>query len=90
VALIDKNVDLHGARKPAEGFLNFLYSPEAQDIEAKNFYRPRDPAVLARYKNIFPAITLTTIDEEFGGWSKAQAAHFADGGLFDQIYQPGK
>jgi len=90
VALLDKNADRRGTRKAAEGFLNFLYAPEAQEIEAKNFYRPRDAAVLARYKEQFPAISLTTIDEEFGGWAKAQATHFADGGVFDQIYQPGK
>jgi len=90
VALIDVNVDKHGTRKPAEAFLNYLYTPQAQDIEAKNFYRPRDPAVLAKYKAQFPALTLATVDADFGGWAKAQATHFADGGVFDQIYQPGK
>jgi len=90
VALVDVNVDRHGARKVAEAFLHYLYIPEAQDIEAKNFYRPRDPAVLARYKTQFPNLSLTTIDGDFGGWGKAQATHFADGGVFDQIYQPGK
>ena len=90
VALVDANADRHGTRKAAEAFLNYLYTPEAQDIEAKHFYRPRDPAVLARYKSLFPALSLATIDGDFGGWAKAQATHFADGGVFDQIYQPGK
>ena len=90
VALLDVNVDKHGTRKVAEAFLRYLYTPEAQDIEAKNFYRPRDPAILARYKTQFPTLSLTTIDGDFGGWAKAQATHFADGGIFDQIYQPGK
>ena len=90
VALLDANVDRHGTRKAAEAFLNFLYTPEAQDIEAWNFYRPRDPAVLAQYKDRFPAIPLASVDRDFGGWAKAQATHFADGGVFDQIYQPGK
>jgi sulfate transport system substrate-binding protein len=90
VALVDVNVDKHGTRKAAEAFLNYLYTPEAQDIEAKNFYRPRDPALLAKYTAQFPALTLATVDADFGGWAKAQATHFADGGVFDQIYQPGK
>jgi sulfate transport system substrate-binding protein len=90
VALVDTNVDRRGTRKAAEAFLNYLYTPEAQEIEAKNFYRPRDPAVLAKYQKQFPPIALTTIDGDFGGWTKAQATHFADGGIFDQIYQPGK
>jgi len=90
VALVDVNADKHGTRKVAEAFLNYLYMPEAQDIEARNFYRPRDQAVLAKYKNQFPALSLATVDKDFGGWAKAQATHFADGGVFDQIYQPGK
>ena len=90
VALVDKNVDKHGTRKVAEAFLNFLYTPAAQDIEGKDFYRPRNPEILAKYKNQFPNIPLATIDGDFGGWDKAQATHFADGGVFDQIYQPGK
>jgi sulfate transport system substrate-binding protein len=90
VALMDVNVDKHGTRKAAEAFLNYLHTQEAQDIEAQNFYRPRDPAVLARYKARFPTIALATVDGDFGGWTKAQATHFADGGVFDQIYQPGK
>jgi len=90
VALVDKNADRHGTRKVAEAFLNFLYSPAAQEIEAKDFYRPRNADVLARYKNQFPAIPLATIDGDFGGWAKAQTTHFADGGVFDQIYKPGQ
>jgi len=89
VALIDKNADRHNARKPAEAFLNFLYGKEAQEIEARHFYRPRDPAILALHKADFPRLPLATIDGDFGGWAKAQATHFADGGIFDQIYQPG-
>jgi len=90
VALVDKNVDRHGTRKVAEAYLQFLYSKEGQEIEAKDFYRPRDPAILAAYAADFPNIPLYTIDEVFGGWQKAQAAHFADGGVFDQIYKPGQ
>src|SRR5580704_11127692 len=89
VALVDQNVDKHGSRKVAEAFLNFLYTPQAQDIEGKDFYRPRDPQAAAKYKGQFPNIPLATIDGDFGGWDKAQATHFADGGVFDQIYQPG-
>ncbi|HWY60777.1 MAG TPA: sulfate ABC transporter substrate-binding protein [Rhizomicrobium sp.] len=90
VALVDKNADKHGTRKVAEAFLHYLYTPEAQEIEARDFYRPRDPAASAKYKTQFPNIPLATIDADFGGWGKAQATHFADGGVFDQIYQPGK
>ena len=90
VALVDKNVDRHGTRKVAEAFLKFLYTPKAQEIEARAFYRPRNQQVAAKYKGQFPAIKLSTIDEDFGGWAKAQATHFADGGVFDQIYQPGR
>jgi sulfate transport system substrate-binding protein len=90
VALVDVNVDKRGTRKAAEAFLNYLYTPQAQDIEAKNYYRPRDPQVLARYRKLFPDMALSTVDADFGGWTKAQATHFANGGVFDQIYQPGK
>jgi sulfate/thiosulfate transport system substrate-binding protein len=89
VALVDKNVDKHKSRAAAEAFLKFLYSPQAQEIEAKDFYRPRNPEILAKYKSQFPSIPLATIDGDFGGWAKAQTTHFADGGIFDQIYQPG-
>ena len=90
VALVDKNVDRHGTRKVAEAYLQFLYTKQGQEIEAKNFYRPRDPAVLALHAADFPKIPLYTIDDVFGGWTKAQATHFADGGVFDQIYKPGQ
>jgi sulfate transport system substrate-binding protein len=90
VAILDKNVDRHGTRKVAEAYLQFLYTKEGQEIEAKNFYRPRDPAVLAAHAADFPKLPLYTIDDVFGGWAKAQATHFADGGVFDQIYKPGQ
>lgn len=89
VALVDKNVDKHKSRAAAEAFLKFLYSPKAQEIEAKDYYRPRNPEILAKFKSQFPSIPLATIDGDFGGWAKAQATHFAGGGVFDQIYQPG-
>lgn len=89
VSLVDGNVDKNGTRKAAEAYLKLLYTKEGQTIAAKNFYRPispelADPADLARFKDI----PLVTIDKDFGGWKKAQAEHFADGGTFDQIYQP--
>jgi len=89
VAVVDRVVDKRGTRQVAEAYLRFLYTPEAQEIAARNFYRPRDPAVAARYASVFPALTLATI-QDFGGWDKAQPAYFADGGLFDRIYAPGK
>ncbi|MDY0885586.1 sulfate ABC transporter substrate-binding protein [Dongia soli] len=87
VAVVDKVADKHGTRKVAEAYLEYLYSPEGQEIAAQNYYRPRDPKVAEKYANSFPKVSLFTIDE-FGGWQKAQKAHFADGGIFDQIYQP--
>ncbi len=86
VAVVDKNVDRHGTRAVAEAYLQFLYSPQAQQIIAQNYYRPRDPAVAQQFANQFPHLRLVTIDDPFGGWDKAQATHFADGGTFDQIY----
>jgi sulfate transport system substrate-binding protein len=88
VALVDKVVDRKKTRTVAEGYLNFLYSPLAQDIIGKNHYRPRNAAVLAKYRSKFPNIPLVTIDNAFGGWKKAQALHFGDGGIFDKIYRP--
>ena len=88
VTLVDKNVDRHGTREVAEAYLQFLYTKTAQEIEATNYYRPRDPAVAAAHAKQFPALKLYTVDEEFGGWQKAQARFFADGGVFDQIYTP--
>jgi sulfate transport system substrate-binding protein len=86
VAVVDKVVDAHGTRKQAEEYLKYLYSPEGQEIAAKNFYRPIDPAVAEKYKSSFPQIPLFTI-ADLGGWAAAQKTHFADGGVFDQIYQ---
>jgi len=90
VAVVDRNVDKKGTRATAEAYLKFLYTPEAQEIIAKNYYRPRDPAVAAKYASAYPKVKLITIDDVFGGWQKAQKTHFADGGTFDQLYQPGK
>ncbi len=87
VALLDVNVDRRKTRRVAEAFLKFLYTPEAQEITARDFYRPRDAKVLAKYKKQFPDIQLTTIDADFGGWGKAQQVHFAEKGVFDQIYR---
>ena len=90
VALVDKNVDRKGTRKVAEAYLKFLYTPEAQELIARNHYRPRDTAVAAKYRAKFGTLQLFTIDRNFGGWSKAQAVHFSDGGLFDQIFEAAK
>lgn len=90
VALVDRNADRKGTRAVAEAYLKFLYTPRAQEIIARNFYRPADQAVAARHAGKFPAIPLVTVDGAFGGWQKAHATHFADGGIFDQIYQPGR
>jgi sulfate transport system substrate-binding protein len=84
VALVDKNADKKGNRQAATEYLNFLYTPQAQDLIGKNFYRPRDSAAAAKYAARFPKIPLANIGD-FGGWTKAQATHFADGGVFDQI-----
>jgi len=88
VAVVDRNVDKKGTRKAAEAYLQFLYTDEAQEIAARNFYRPTDPAVAARYASQFPRLALVTIDGAFGGWRNATKTHFADGGTFDQIYLP--
>ena len=84
VAVVDKVVDRHGTRKVAEAYLKYLYTPEAQEIIAKNHYRPIDPTAAAKYAGQYPKIELVTI-ADFGGWKKAQAEHFNDGGVFDQI-----
>ena len=86
VTVVDKNVDKHGTRKVAEAYLNYLYSAEGQEIAAKNYYRPTDEKVARKYAKQFPKLNLITIDAAFGGWAKAQKEHFADGGVFDQIY----
>ncbi len=90
VALVDVIADRHGTRRVAEEYLNYLYSPDGQEIAAKHFYRPRLESVAKKYDAQFPKLTLFTVDELFGGWQKTQKTHFADGGVFDQIYQPGK
>jgi sulfate transport system substrate-binding protein len=90
VAVVEKNAKRHGTEKLAEAYLQYLYSDEGQEIAAKNFYRPRNPAILAKYKANFPDIKLTTLNEDFGDWQQAQKTHFADGGVFDKIYQPGQ
>jgi sulfate transport system substrate-binding protein len=86
VSVVDKVVDKRGTRAVATAYLEYLYSPEGQEIAARHFYRPIDPAIAAKYAAKFPKISLFTIDEVFGGWAKAQKTHFADGGVFDQIY----
>ncbi|GFO61348.1 sulfate ABC transporter substrate-binding protein [Geomonas silvestris] len=86
VSVVDKVVDRKGTRKVAEEYLKYLYSPEGQEIAAKNYYRPRDKKVATKYAKQFPKVKLVTIDDTFGGWRKAQKTHFSDGGVFDQIY----
>jgi sulfate transport system substrate-binding protein len=89
VAWLDKNTAAHGTAELAKAYLEYLYTPEAQDIIGANFYRPRSAEAAAKYAANFPKIELVTIDDPaFGGWTKAQAAHFADGGIFDKIYIP--
>ena len=86
VAIVDKNVTKHGTRKLAEAYLDFLYTPQAQDIIAANFYRPRNLASLKKYAANFPKIKLFTLNEVLGNWRTVQKTHFNDGGVFDQIY----
>ena len=86
VTVVDKTVDKRGTRAVAQAYLEHLYSPEGQEIAARHFYRPIDPAVAAKFAKQFPKLNLFTIDDTFGGWAKAQKTHFADGGVFDQIY----
>jgi sulfate/thiosulfate-binding protein len=88
VTLVDKNVDRRGTRAVAEAYLKYLYSEEGQEIAAKHHYRPSAQAFSARFADRFPAISLFTLHEVFGGWRKAQSTHFDDGGVFDQIYTP--
>ena len=89
VAVVDQVVDKKGTRAVAEAYLQFLYTKEGQDIAAQNYYRPRDAAVAAQYAERYPALNLTTV-KYFGGWNTAQATYFADGGMFDRIFTPGK
>jgi sulfate transport system substrate-binding protein len=90
VAVVDKIAARHGTAAVAKAYLEFLYSPEGQEIAARNYYRPRSKEVAAKYDKQFPHLTLFTVDEVFGGWQKAQKKHFDEGGTFDQIYQPGR
>ena len=90
VAVVDKVVDRKGTRAVAEAYLKFLYTPEAQKIIGKNYYRPRDPTVAAQFKSQFPSLPLLNIDKNFGGWKRVQAAHFNDGGVFDQVFEDAK
>ena len=88
VAVVDKNAKRHHTTEAANEYLKYLYSDEGQEIAAKNFYRPRNEAIAAKYAANFNQVKLVSIDQEFGGWTKAQKTHFADGGVFDQIFQP--
>ena len=90
VTVVDKVVDRHGTRLAAAEYLKYLYSEEGQTLVAKNHFRPRLESVASTFASSFPKVNLFTIDEMIGGWQKAQKIHFADGGVFDQIYQPGR
>jgi sulfate transport system substrate-binding protein len=90
LSVVDKVVDKRGTRKVAEAYLNYLYTDEAQDIIGKNFYRPVSEKAAKKYAGQFSKIKLFNIDDAFSGWTVAQKTHFADGGVFDQIYQPNK
>ena len=90
VAVVDKNVDKHGTRKVAEAYLRFLYTPQGQELAGKHYYRPRLPAVAAKFTKRFPKVALLSIDKHFGGWKRAQATHFNDGAVFDQIFEDAK
>lgn len=90
ISLVDKVADKHGTRAVAQAYLEYLYTEEGQEIAARNFYRPRNSQVAAKYSSQFVKVNFFTIDELFGGWQKAQKTHFADGGTFDQIYQPSR
>jgi sulfate transport system substrate-binding protein len=86
VALIDSVVDRKGTRAVAEAYLDYLYTPEGQDLVARNFFRPTEATVAARYAEQFPEVRLFTVDQVFGGWARAQAEHFADGGTYDRLF----
>jgi sulfate transport system substrate-binding protein len=90
VAVVDKVARKHGTTEVAKAYLEYLYTEAGQETAARHFYRPRTASVAAKYGVQFPKINLVTIDDVFGGWKKAQATHFGDGALFDQIYQPGR
>jgi sulfate/thiosulfate transport system substrate-binding protein len=86
--VVDQVVDKKGTRAVAEAYLQYLYTPEGQEIAARNFYRPRLDSVARKYASTFPKIKLFTLGDVVGDWHKTQSVHFADGGVFDQIYQP--
>jgi sulfate transport system substrate-binding protein len=88
VTWVDKVVARHGTAKVAKAYLEYLYTPQGQEIAAENFYRPRLPEVADKHKDEFATVKLVTVDDEFGGWHAAQEKFFNDGGVFDQIYQP--
>jgi len=88
VTVVDRVVKKRGTEAVAQAYLQHLYSEEGQDIAGKHFYRPRSEKAVAKYASVFPKIELFTIDEAFGGWTKAKKVHFAEGGLFDQIFKP--
>ncbi len=88
VAVVDKNVARHGTAKVATEYLKYWYTPQGQEIAARNYYRPRSAAALKKYSKTFTKVKLFTINDVFGGWQKAQKTHFSDGGVFDQIYKP--
>jgi sulfate/thiosulfate-binding protein len=89
VTVVDKTVDKRGTRQVAQAYVDYLYSPEGQEVAARNFYRPQDARIAARYGKQFVKTRLVSIDKSFGGWRNAQKVHFSDGGVFDQIYAPG-
>jgi sulfate transport system substrate-binding protein len=86
ISLVDKVVDKHKNRALAQAYLDFHYSDEGQEIAVKHYLRPRVDAIAAKHKGDFKSLELFTVEEVFGGWAKAQKTHFADGGIFDQIY----
>ena len=86
VAVVSKNAERHGTQKAAEAYLKYLYTPAGQDVIARNYYRPIDPTVAAKYANVFPKVELVTVDKDFGGWQVAQKKFFNDGGVFDKIF----
>jgi sulfate transport system substrate-binding protein len=90
VSVVDRVAAKHGTEAVAQAYLEFLYTPEGQEIAAKHYYRPRLDAVAAKDTAVFPKLTLFTVDDTFGGWSKANTAHFAEGASFDQIYAGGR
>jgi sulfate transport system substrate-binding protein len=90
VAVVDKTVDRRGTRALAEEYLKYLYTLEGQELVARHYFRPRSKEVAAKYTERFPQVPLFTIDDMFGGWAAAQQVHFSEGGIFDQIYKPGK